>query len=69
MQCESSFECLSVDPLSFQENVMNNKCDSDSHFHQNNVSNDEANYFLMSEVKSSLASFDPNTFSILHLKI
>ena len=38
-------------------------------FTQNNVSNVEANYFLMTEMKSSLASFDPNAFSVLHLYV
>ena len=46
---------------------MNNECDPDVNFYQNNVSNVEANYFLMTKVKSSLASFDPNAFSVLHL--
>ena len=69
MQFESNFECLSFDPFSLQENFMNNKCDPDFNFYQNNVSNVEANYFLMTEVKSSLASFDPNAFSVLHLNI
>ena len=45
------------------------KCDPDISFYQNNVSNVEANYFLMTEVESSLASFDPNTFSALHLNV
>ena len=48
---------------------MNNERDPDVNFYQNNVSNVEANYFLMTEVKSSLASFDPNAFSVLHLNI
>ena len=52
-----------------QVNIMNNECDPDVIFYQNNVSNVEANYFLMTEVKSSLASFDPNAFSVLHLNI
>ena len=69
MQFESNFECLSFDPFSLQENFMNNECDPDVNFYQNNVSNVEANYFLMTEVKSSLASFDPNAFSVLHLNI
>ena len=38
-------------------------------FTKNNVSDVEANNFLMTEVKSSLASFDPNAFSVLHLNI
>ena len=69
MQFESNFECLSFDPFSLQENFMNNECDPDVNFYQNNVSNVKANYFLMTEVKSSLASFDPNAFSVLHLSI
>ena len=49
---------------------MNNECDPDvNNFYQNNVSNVEADYFLMTEVKSSLASFDPNDCSVLHLNI
>ena len=48
---------------------MNNECDPDVNFYQNNVSNGEANYFLMTEVKSSLASFDPSAFSVLHLNV
>ena len=48
---------------------MNNECDPDVNFHQNNVSNVEVNYFLMTEVKSSSASFYPNAFSVLHLNI
>ena len=50
-----------------KENLMNNECDPNVNFYQNNVSNVEANYFLMTEVKSSLASFNPNAFSVLHL--
>ena len=69
MQYESNFECLSFDLFSLQENLMNNECDPDVNFYQNNVSNVEANYFLMTEVKSSLASFVPNPFSVLHLNI
>ena len=69
MHFESNFECLSFDPFSLQENFMNNECDPDVNFHQNNVSNVEANYFLMTEVKSSLARFHPNAFSVLHLNI
>ena len=69
MQFESNFERLSFDPFSLQENFMNNECDPDVNLYQNNVSNVEANYFLMTEVKSSLASFDPNAFSVLHLNI
>ena len=67
MQFESIFECLSFDPFSLQENFMNNECDPDVNFYQNNVSNVEANYFLMTEVKSSLAS--SYAFSVLHLNI
>ena len=69
MQFESNFEYLSFDPFSLQENFMNKECYPDVNFYQNNVSNVEANYFLMTEVKSSLASFDPNAFSVLHLNI
>ena len=69
MQFESNFECLSFDPFYLRENFMNNECDPDVNFYQNNVSNVETNYFLMTEVKSSLASFDPNAFSVLHLNI
>ena len=69
MQFKSNFECLSFDPFSLQENFMNNQCDPDVDFYQNNVSNVDVNYFLMTEVKSSLASFDPNAFSALHLNI
>ena len=50
MQFESNFYCLSFDPFSLQENFMNNECDPDVNFYQNNVSNVEANYFLMTEV-------------------
>ena len=53
--------------FSLQENFIYNKSDPDVNFYQNNVSNVEANYFLMTEVKSSLANFDQNTFSALHL--
>ena len=69
MQFKSNFECLSFVSFSLQENFMNNECDPDVNFYQNNFSNVEANYFLMTEVKSSLASFDPNAFSVLHLNI
>ena len=69
MQFESNFEYLSFDPFSLQENVMNNESDQDVNFYQHNVSNVEANYFLMTEVKSSLTSFDPNAFSVLDLNI
>ena len=69
MQFESNFECLSFDPFSLQENFMNNECDPDVNFYQNNSSNVEANYFLLTEVKSSFASFDPNSFSVLHFNI
>ena len=67
MQFTSNFECLSFDLFSLQENVMNNKSDPDVTSYQNNVSNVEANYFLMTEIKSSF--FDPNAFSVLHLNI
>ena len=60
---------FTFDPFSLQENFINNECDPDVNFYQNNVSNVEANYFLMTEVKSSLASFNPNAFSVLHLNI
>ena len=46
---------------------MNNKSDSDVNFYQNNVSHIEANYLLMTEVKSCLTSFDPSACSVLHL--
>ena len=46
-----------------------NEPDPDANFYQNNVSNVEANYFLKTEVKSSLTSFDPNAFAVLHLNI
>ena len=58
MQFESDFECLSFHPFSLQENFIINECDPDVNFYQNNVSNVKANYFLMTEVESSLASFD-----------
>ena len=45
------------------------ECGPDVNFYQNNVSNAEANYFLITEVKSSFAIFDPNAFSVLHLNI
>ena len=69
MQFESNFEDLSFNPFCLQENFMNNECDPDVNFYQNNVSNVEANYFLITEVKSSLANFGPNDFSVLHLNI
>ena len=69
MQFESNFEYLSFNPFCLQENFMNNECDPDVNFYQNNVSNVEANYFLITEVKSSLANFCPNDFSVLHLNI
>ena len=56
MQFESNFECLSFDPFSLQENFVNNECDPDVNFYQNNISN-------------SFASFDRNAFSVLHLNI
>ena len=69
MQFTSNFECLSFDLFSLQENFMNNESDPDVNSYQNNVSNVEANYFLMTEIKSSLKVFDPNAFSVLHLNI
>ena len=48
---------------------MNNESGPDVKTYQNNVSNAELNYILMIEVKSSLPSFDPNTFSVHHLNI
>ena len=48
---------------------MNNEFDPDVNFYQNNVSNIEANFSLMTEVKSSLIDLDPNAFSVLHLSI
>ena len=48
---------------------MNNESHPDVNFYQNNVSNVEANYFLMTEVKSSLKPFDTNVFSVLNLNI
>ena len=50
MQIESNFESLSFVPSSLPENFMNKECDPDVNFYQNNVSNIEANYFLMTEV-------------------
>ena len=64
MQFESNFECSSLG----KKNFMNNESDPDVNFYQNNVSNVEANY-LMTKVKRSLTSFDPNAFSFLHLDI
>ena len=69
MQFESNFKCLSFDPFSLQENFMNNECDPDLNFYQNNVSNVKAIYFLMTEVKISLTKFDPNPFSVVQLNI
>ena len=46
-----------------------NEYDPDVNFYQNNVSNVEANYFLMTEVKSSLKGFGPNVFSLLQFNI
>ena len=60
---------MSFDSFSLQGNFINNKCDSDIDFYHNNVSNAEANYFLMTEVKSSLNAFDPNNLSVPHLNI
>ena len=48
---------------------MNNISDPDFNFYQDNVTNVRANHFLMTEVKSSLAGFDPNDFSVFHLNI
>ena len=48
---------------------MNNESGAEVNFYQNNVSNVEANYFLMTEFKSSIKGFDPNAFSVLHLNI
>ena len=69
MQFKSNFECLLFDPFFLQENFMNNESHPDVNFYQNNVSNVEANYFLMTEVKSSLKPFDTNVFSVLNLNI
>ena len=55
MQFESNFECLSFDPFSSQENSQ--------------ISQMFKHIFLMTGVKSSLTSFDPNTFSVLNLNI
>ena len=46
---------------------MNSESDLHVNVYQNNVSNVEANYFLMTEVKSSVKGFDPNAFSVLYL--
>ena len=48
---------------------MNHESDLDVNFYQNNASNVEANYFLITQAKSSLTSFDPNDFSVLHSNI
>ena len=48
---------------------MNNISDPHFNFYQDNVTNVRANHFLMTEVKSSLAGFDPNDFSVFHLNI
>ena len=69
MQFESNFECLSFDPFFLQENFVDNESNPDVTFYQNNFSNVEANYFLMTEVKSSLKGFNSNSFSVLHLNI
>ena len=69
MQFESNFKCLSFDPFSLQENFMNNECDPDLNFYENNVSNVKAINFLMTEVKRSLTKFDTNPFSVVHLNI
>ena len=68
MWFESNFEFSSFDPLSLQENFMNNESDPDVNFYQNNVSNAEANYFSMTEVKSSWKGFYQNSFSNLSFK-
>ena len=62
------FRMLIIRFVFLQESFLNNESDSDVNFYQSNLSN-EANYFLMTEVKSSLTGFDPNTFSVLHLNI
>ena len=62
------FRMLIIRFVFLQESFLNKESDSDVNFYQNNLSN-EANYFLMTEVKSSLTGFDPNTFSVLHLNI
>ena len=41
---------------------MNNISVPDFNFYEDNVTNVRANHFLMTEVKSSLAGFDPNDF-------
>ena len=69
MQFESNLECLGFDPFFLQENVINIESNPDVNFYQNNVSNVEAIYFLMTEVKISFKSFDPNAFSFLHLNL
>ena len=46
-----------------------NEHDPDVNFYQNNISNVEANYFLMTEVKSSFKGFGPNVFSLLQFNI
>ena len=71
MQFGSDFKSLSFDPFSLQQNVSNNKSDPDVNFYGNNVSNVEANYFLMTEDESSLTSYlsNPYAFAILHLNI
>ena len=48
---------------------MNNESDPDDNFYKNNVSNVEVNYFLMTQVKSSLKGFDPNAFSGHYLNV
>ena len=69
MQFKLNFECLSFDPFFLQENFVDNESNPDVTFYQNNFSNVEANYFLMTEVKSSLKGFNSNSFSVLHLNI
>lgn len=54
--------------LARKAHFMNNKSDPELNFYQN-VSNVEANYFLMTEVKSCLTSLDPSAFSVLCLNI
>ena len=46
---------LIIRSFSLQENFMNNESDPDVNFYQNNISNVEANYFLMTEVKEKKA--------------
>ena len=46
---------LIIRSFSLQENFMNNESDPDVNFYQNTISNVEANYFLMTEVKEKKA--------------